>query len=515
MEMIRQVESARRASAPIVAITTPDPASTIRSIQVVFGDSPLAQWDVVNGVRSMNTLSRAAVTSMHTIEGQLMPAPTITGNPVAALMLSTQWLPDGSILFFHNAHFYVEQTASDSHKPVVQAVWNARDEWRGKRRTLILLAPSFTLPMELRNDVAIIDEPLPTDQDMAAVVARGISRANGRKITRGERAKLIDAVSGLASFNAEQVISMSVSPRTKKPIMEEVWSHKIKLIEQARGLKVYRRGASLNQIGGNANIKNLMVKIARGKRPPRLIVFMDEIEKTMQAAGTDTSGTTTDQLKVLLTKMQDNFWTGFMIYGFAGTGKSQLAKAFGNEAGCPTVEADLGAMKNMWVGSSEANMRSFIKVIEAMGGREVFFVATCNSVVNLPPEFKRRFRKGVWFCDLPAAPERKQIWDIYFRKLGIPMDSPRPNDEGWTGAEIELCCENSHEFGISLEEASRYMTITSQAMGDQVEKMRLAADGKFINAGHTGIYHYKPTPPPALPAPAEKPKKGLIDKLLT
>jgi len=510
--MIEELKAARRVSAPIVAITTPDPASTVMAIRKWWPDDPQAAWNVVDGVTSLNTQSRAAVTSMHTIEGQLMPAATITGDPVNALRLSAQWLPPRSMLFFHNAQFFVEMSPSDAHKAVIQAVWNQRDKWQDNQRTLILLAPSITLPVELRNDVVLIDEPLPTDVDMAAIVARGISRAGGKRATRGEMKKLVGAVSGLAAFNAEKVISMAISTgRSKKPDMDKIWQHKIKLIEQARGLKVYRHGAAFNQIGGNENIKRFMTKIARGTRCPRLVVFMDEIEKTMQAAGQDTSGTTTDQLKVLLTKMQDNHWNGFLIYGFAGTGKSQLAKAFGNECACPTVEADLGAMKNMWVGSSEANMRSFIKVIEAMGGQDVCFVATCNSVVNLPPEFKRRFRYGLWFCDLPSASERNAIWNIYSKKLEIPSDAPRPNDEGWTGAEIELCNENAHEFSISLIEASKYMTITSQAMGDQVEKMRMSADGKYIDANHIGIYRHKQSTKEALPAPAQS--KSLMDKI--
>lgn len=512
--MMEEMKAARRVSAPIVAITTPDPASTVMSVRRWWPDDPQAQWNVVDGVTSLNNQSRAAVTSMHTIEGQLMPAPTITGDPVNALRMCAQWLPPRSILFFHNAQFFVEMSPSDAHKAVIQAVWNQRDKWQENQRTLVLLAPAITLPVELRNDVVLIDEPLPTDKDMAAIVARGISRANGKRATRGEMVKLVGAVSGLAAFNAEKVISMSIGnggSRSKKPDMDKIWQHKIKLIEQARGLKVYRHGAAFGQIGGNENIKRFMTKIARGKKCPRLVVFMDEIEKTMQAAGQDTSGTTTDQLKVLLTKMQDNHWNGFLIYGFAGTGKSQLAKAFGNECACPTVEADLGAMKNMWVGSSEANMRAFIKVIEAMGGNDVVFVATCNSVVNLPPEFKRRFRYGLWFCDLPGA-EKEAIWNIYSKKLSIPADYARPNDEGWTGAEIELCNENANEFGISLVEASKYMTITSQAMGDQVEKMRMSADGKYIDAQHSGIFHYKqPTKHEALTAPTQG--KSLMDKL--
>jgi hypothetical protein len=355
-----------------------------------------------------------------------------------------------------------------------------------------------------------IDEPLPTDKEMAAIVARGISRAGGNRATRKQMTKLVGAVSGLAAFNAEKVISMSIGnggSRSRKPDMDKIWAQKIKLIEQARGLKVHRHGASFDMIGGNDNLKRFMIKIARGKRCPRLVVFMDEIEKTMQAAGQDTSGTTTDQLKVLLTKMQDNNWNGFLIYGFAGTGKSQLAKSFGNECACPTVEADLGGMKNMWVGSSEANMRSFIKVIEAMGGEDVCFVATCNSVVNLPPEFKRRFRYGLWFCDLPGAHERAEIWNIYSKKFDIPLDAVRPNDEGWTGAEIELCNTNAHEFGIPLIEASKYMTITSQAMGDQVEKMRMTADGKYIDAQKVGIFRYEQ------PNKAPEPKKSWVETM--
>jgi hypothetical protein len=508
MTMIEQFNSARRASAPIVAINTPDPASTIRTIQLVWSAVPMVKWNIVDGVKSMNLLANAAVTQMHTIEGQLMPAAMITANPVEALRLCKQWLPDGAIAFMMNAHFYVEQSPADSHKPVVQAVWNLRDDWKVNAKTLVMLAPSIQMPIELRNDVALIDEPLPREKALTALVVKGLSNAGAKPTGKKTVGKLVDAVSGLAAFNAMQVVQMSVHPVTKRPDVKLSWNQAIKLIEQARGFRVYRGGAGFSDIGGNENIKNLMIKVSRGIRRPKLIVFLDEIEKTMQAAGQDTSGTTTDQLKVLLTTMQDNRWTGCLIYGFAGTGKSQLAKAFGNECDCPTVEADLGSMKNMWVGSSEANMRAFIKVIEAKDSGEgrAFFVATCNSVVNLPPEFKRRFRKGVWFCDLPDIRERQKIWDIYFRKFGMAADLVKPHDEGWTGAEIELCCENAHEFGISLTEASRYMTITSQAMGEQVEAMRMAADGKFINANHPGIYHYKKP---------EEAKQSLFKKLTT
>jgi hypothetical protein len=498
--MIEQFRAARRANAPIVAINTPDPASTVKTIKTAYGADPIAQWNIIDGVTALNDAANVAVKNLNAGEEPSV----ITGNPIEALRRSAAFIPSSGILFFHNAHFFAETTPTDTHKPVIQAIWNLRDIWKNSSRTLVLLAPSFQVPMELRNDVVVIDEPLPTDKELAAIVVKGLARSSARKQNKKAVSKLVDAVAGLASFNAEQVVAMSVNMKTKKPDMEQVWEQKIKIIEQARGLKVYRHGATFGDIGGNDSIKNVLRKIARGTRRPRLIVFLDEIEKSMQAAGTDTSGTTTDQLKVLLTEMQDNDWTGTIVYGFAGTGKSELAKAFGKEAECPVVEADLGGMKNMWVGSSEANMRGFIKTIKGMSaGGNVFFIATCNGIAQLRPEFRRRFRKGIWFCDLPAWPERNKIWEIYLKKFGL-SNQDKPVDEGWTGAEIRLCCENAHEYGISLVESAKYMTIVSQAMGEEVEAMRQAASGKYIDAQNPGVYHYTPAP-----------KQGFIKKLMT
>lgn len=483
MRMIDEFRATRRAKAPIVAINTPDPASTMQVIKNVYPDFPMAQWNIVDGVTSVNSLADTAVSSINSNEDPSV----MTGNPIEALRRAAAMIPENGILFFSNAHFFAETTPTDTHKPVIQAIWNLRDKWKSGRKTLVLLAPSFQVPPELRNDVVTIDEALPEERELIPVIKKGLADAAAKPITKKMMNKLVDAVAGLAAFNAEQIIAMSVDPKNRRPNLDHVWEHKIKLIEQTRGLKVYRRGATFSDIGGCDQLKHVLGKTAKGKKCPRLVVFLDEIEKTMQAAGTDTSGTTTDQLKVMLTTMQDYDWTGMLIYGFAGTGKSELAKAFGSEAQCPTVEADLGAMKNMWVGSSEANMRSFIKIIKAMGGHKVFFIATCNGLTNLPPEFKRRFKKGTWFCDLPAKPERNKIWDIYFRKLGI-RDRTKPIDEGWTGAEIRLCCENSHEFEVSLQEASTFMTLTSQSMGDQVDAMREAASGKYLDAQHSGVY---------------------------
>ena len=55
------------------------------------------------------------------------------------------------------------------------------------------------------------------------------------------------------------------------------------------------------------------------------------------------------------------------IYGGAGTGKTSLAKAMGAESGKLTIMVNLGAFQSKYQGESFANVKSFIKLIKALG----------------------------------------------------------------------------------------------------------------------------------------------------
>ena len=68
---------------------------------------------------------------------------------------------------------------------------------------------------------------------------------------------------------------------------------------------------------------------------------------------------------------------------------------------------------------------------------DVFVVRTSNDVSKLPPEFSRAERfDGVFFLDLPGTGEREGIWPLYLRKYGLDEKQARPDDRGWTGAEV-------------------------------------------------------------------------------
>jgi SpoVK/Ycf46/Vps4 family AAA+-type ATPase len=57
---------------------------------------------------------------------------------------------------------------------------------------------------------------------------------------------------------------------------------------------------------------------------------------------------------------------GVLLLSPPGCGKSQFAKALGNETGRPTVVLDVGALLGSLVGQSESNVRAALKLADAM-----------------------------------------------------------------------------------------------------------------------------------------------------
>lgn len=73
----------------------------------------------------------------------------------------------------------------------------------------------------------------------------------------------------------------------------------------------------------------------------------------------------------------------------------------------------------------------------------VFIAATANRIQALPAEIIRKGRfDQVFFCDLPVAEERVEIFRIHLARNGANLDDfdykmLTVQTEGWNGAEIE------------------------------------------------------------------------------
>ena len=127
--------------------------------------------------------------------------------------------------------------------------------------------------------------------------------------------------------------------------------------------------------------------------------------------------------------------------------------------------------------------------MDAISQGRTLFIATCNSIASLPPELRRRFTLGTFFFDLPSADEREAIWKIYLGKYGV--SGKRPDDEGWTGAEIKECCRKAYRLKISLQQAADYIVPVSRSAAEQIKSLRMQAAGKFIDAANAGVYQYQ------------------------
>ena len=479
MKTSDQVRAARRVSVPLIAIATPDPAATMETI-VKDIEAPVLAWDIVRGVQPANEAGHAAVEA--TFGGE---AKNIT-DPAAMLDRAAR-LPKETVLFVLQAHRYLEGPAAEA---VVQAVWNLRDVFKADTRTLVLLGPPFRLPAELQQDVLVLDEALPDGEQLKAIVAAQYQAAQLEPPGIAVLDRAVDALRGLAAFPAEQVTAMSL--RKSGLDLDALWERKRRMIEQTPGLSVNRSGEVYDALGGLDNAKLFGRRILAGKAAPKAVVFIDEIEKALAGAAGDSSGVSQDLLASLLSYMQDRAASGIIAVGPPGSGKSAWAKATGNTGKIPTIVFDLGGMKGSLVGQSEANIRSALKLVSAVADDNALFVATCNSIGALPPELRRRFSFGTFFFDLPTADERNIIWRIYLDRFQLPAQS-LPDDGGWTGAEIRVCCDLAWRLGCTLIEASTYVVPVARSAAHQIEALRTQASGRFISASSPGIYRYERT----------------------
>src|SRR5262245_24161921 len=175
--MIQQFKAARKVGTPLIAIRTFDPAATINAIRESTPEtSPVVQWDMCRGFsavdradtqksssRELSNSGRAvnAICGQQTAES--------FNNPVEALLAAAK-APEKTVVFVHNAQRFLSNDRTEGAIGFVQALWNLRDLFKQDLQTIVLLGPSFALPPELAQDILELDEPLPDETELRAIV---------------------------------------------------------------------------------------------------------------------------------------------------------------------------------------------------------------------------------------------------------------------------------------------------------------------------------------------------------
>ena len=543
LSFLDQFNSARKCGVPLTGVETVDPAATMRSIAIncstvkVNGkeiNPPVLTWDCIQGFAAIAGTKTFEISNALAKKLNDKFGVQVISQPIAFLEAIADdgadgdppTLPAWTIVGMLNAGDFFDKAE------VRQGIWNLRDKFKRNGRMLVLLGIVVDLPPNLKSgDVVVMEDELPSDEELAKIVARLDQQASrccsdkdckkcngtGIKVKRplaNEEAveRIVEAVKGLSAFGAEQVVAMALRTQTVENQavecgfdLDHCWTAKRKQIEQIKGLTIFRDNAGFDAIGGLEEIKSYFTKVMNGRRKPKLIVWLDEIEKSgldSQRSGSD--DTSTDQEGELLKFMEDYRVFGVMLVGVPGCGKSQLCKALAGEFDRVVIRLDLGGLKDKWVGSSQQNLRTALKMIRNIGGDRTMWVATSNSIEGLSDAMKSRYT-DVFMFDLPTKEERDVIWDVWTEKLSL-TDTVRPNDEGWVARDIVHCCEKAYTLNETLVEAGTRIIAEGVKTRESISRMRAQADGRYSSTTHRGPYKT-----PVAPAPVHETERAMAE----
>lgn len=490
------IKSARRASAPLIAVSTSDQPADEKLVREALKETKapaVIRWTCLFGFEALDERSSELVPQLvpdgmdvGAASGRLEDALSLLLRDAQSLNERGQpatKLPEDCAILFWNAHRFLDNPL------VVQGLMGLRDRFKASKKSLILFGNAFNLPSELANDFLHLDVAYPDRERLGQIVSSLYVQApKAPPLTAGVLAKFVSAVQGLPAFGAEQVTATSLN---KDGIsLEQLWEKKRQMVSQTRGLSIYAGKERFGDVGGCSAIKDYLTDFFGGPERPECVFFLDEIDKAMAgSSGGDTSGVSQDILGAMLSWMDGTSGKtvpGVLLCGPPGAAKSAISKASGGEFEIPVVVGDIGAMKDSLVGESGKNVRVALKTVDAVANGKALVIATCNGIETLKPELRRRFTSE-WFFDLPVKKDRDAIWKIWSKKFQV-ADKDRPEDEGWTGAEIRKACETAWRLKRSLAEAGKLVVPVSVSAKDQIEALRKSATDRFLDASSGSPY---------------------------
>jgi SpoVK/Ycf46/Vps4 family AAA+-type ATPase len=415
-------------------------------------------------------------------------------DPLSAIRWLNASLDDApsrdTILIMKNFHRFVGAAN------IVQTVANVLSRCKSEGGTLIVVSPVVQLPPEIEKMFTVVQYDLPTHEELVTI-CNTVMDGSPDFVKPDDNVinHVADAARGLTRLEAENAFALSLTRHNElKP--DVVWDLKAQALERSGLLTLHRGGESFDQLGGLDNMKSFCMRAMRkqGANDP------------------------------------DKRPRGILLLSPPGCGKSQFAKALGNETERPTVIMDVGSLMGSLVGQSEANMRRALKLVDAMAPcilfldeiekglagaassgqtdsgvsarlfgtmltwlndhiSDVFVVGTCNDISKLPAPFSRAERfDAVFFVDLPDNVQQAQIWDIYLERFNLDKGQKKPEHSQWTGAEIRACCRLAALLDMPLVEAAKNIVPVSVSSSDEISNLREWANGRCVDANKMGIY---------------------------
>ncbi len=304
-------------------------------------------------------------------------------------------------------------------------------QFAARRQVVVLLGPVLQLPVELLREAALVELPLPNEDELLALFERLADKCGGD--ASGDvrsRAGLLHAAArsglGLTGSEAVRVFRKACAKKggLNDDAVAEIVREKRRALGRTPALSFHQFDAGLGDVGGLGELKLWLQERRRA--------FGSEA----RAFGLPTP-------------------RGLLLLGVQGCGKSLCAKAVAREWHFPLLRLDLAATFSSEAQSPEQAIREAVQVAESLAPAvlwideiekgfaasesdpsasrvfgafltwlaekqsPVFVVATANDVTALPPELLRRGRfDDLFFVDLPTENERAEILAIHLRRRG-------------------------------------------------------------------------------------------------
>jgi hypothetical protein len=383
----------------------------------------------------------------------------------------------------------------------------------GRRRTIVLAAPSLSLPPELEKCCARLVLGLPDPQELKRLVhdvVGALSRTQHVRVELDQPAyeRLIEGLKGLTLFEAERAVTRAVLDDAALTVadVEAVNAAKRQILSEGGMLEVVAPDAKAPSVGG-------------------LRRFQDWIQRRRGAFTQDARAFGLPPPK------------GVVLLGVQGCGKSMAARFVAAAWGLPLLKLEAGRLYDKYLGESEKNLDRVLRLAEHLApcvllideiekgvgvpgdaesdggvsrrilGRflgwlqdrkaPVFVVATCNRVEQVPPELLRKGRfDEIFFVDLPDAKARAEILALHLLARGREpgtFDLPRLAElaEGFSGAELEQAVVSALYAAFAARGALDTDMLAAEIRGtrplsvtrrEDVEALRAWARGRAVPA---------------------------------
>jgi hypothetical protein len=398
-------------------------------------------------------LGWSATSGMHRIGGaRTGEAPEGAKAPLEALAAVAK-LPGPSLVVLKDFHPYLADPA------VVRALRELAHALKSTYTTVVLLSPVLVIPPELEKEISVLDVPLPTYRDLLQLLKEivGVLRQGGHAevdLTKDDADQLVRAALGLTLSEAENAFAKAIAHdgRLSREDVARVLDEKRQVIRKSGLLEYFPADEQLSDVGGLDLLKTWLARRGAAFSEAARRFGLPEPK-------------------------------GLLLLGVQGCGKSLTAKAIAAQWRLPLLRLDMGRIFSGLLGSSEENLRRAIRVAESVapailwideiekglaglqashsdGGvaarlagtlltwlqektAPVFVVATANRIEQLPPELLRKGRfDDLFFIDLPALRERREILEIHLRRRRRDpalhdLDALAVRAAGFSGAELE------------------------------------------------------------------------------